>query len=218
MDVASLLTLLLLALALAVQPWSVLAAVLLVTSDRGVAKAVAFAAGWVLALTVVAIDVVALYPATPKVTSSSPWVSWVQLGSGAALGAWLYVRKRAPDLPEPESQPRWMTRLDSMSPWPAFLLGAFLPNYVIVVAAVGDVLQTGLTQVWTAAVLLLFIIVASAGVAIPLLVLVFRREEAPAIYARWRTWLVAHGQALVRVVLTVVAVVLMTKGVFGLLS
>jgi hypothetical protein len=218
MDVASLVTLLLLALALAVQPWSVLAAVLLVTSERGVVKAVAFAAGWVLALTVVAVAVVALYPATPKVTSSSPWVSWVQLGSGAALGAWLYVRSRAPALPKSESQPRWMARLDSMSPWPAFLLGAFLPNYVIVVAAVGDVLQAGLTQVWTAVVLLLFVVVASAGVAIPLLVLVIRREDAPVIYGRWRAWLVTHGQALVLVVLTVVAVVLMAKGVVGLLS
>ena len=50
MDVASLLTLLLLALALAVQPWSVLAAVLLLASEAGVAKAMAYVAGWVLAL------------------------------------------------------------------------------------------------------------------------------------------------------------------------
>ena len=50
MDVASLLTLLLLALALAVQPWSVLAAVLLLASEAGAAKAMAYVAGWVLAL------------------------------------------------------------------------------------------------------------------------------------------------------------------------
>ena len=85
-------------------------------------------------------------------------------------------------------------------------------------AAVGDILQTGLSQVWTAVVLVIFVIVASAGVAIPLLVLVFRRENAPATYARWRIWLVAHGQALVRVVLTVVAAVLMAKGVVGILT
>ena len=72
MDVASLLTLLLLALALAVQPWSVLAAVLLVASEGGVAKAMAFVAGWVLALTAVAIATVALYPNKPKAASSSP--------------------------------------------------------------------------------------------------------------------------------------------------
>jgi hypothetical protein len=60
MDVASLLTLLLLALALAVQPWSVLAGVLLVASEGGLAKEVAYVAGWVLALTAVAIATIAL--------------------------------------------------------------------------------------------------------------------------------------------------------------
>jgi Sap, sulfolipid-1-addressing protein len=111
-----------------------------------------------------------------------------------------------------------MARLDSMSPRPAFLLCGFLPNYVIVVAAVDDVLQAGLTQVWRAVVLLLFVVVASTGVAIPLLVLVIRREDAPVIYERWRAWLITHGQALVLVILTVVAVVLMAKGVVGLLT
>jgi Sap, sulfolipid-1-addressing protein len=218
LDVASLVTLLLLALALAIQPWSVLAAVLLVTSEGGVAKAVAFAAGWVLALTVVAIAVAALYPATPEVASSSPWLSWVQLAAGAALGGWLFVRSRGRAVPKSDAQPRWMMRLDSMSPWPAFVLGAFLPNYVVVVAAVGNVLQAGLSQVWTVAVLILFIAVASAGVAIPLLVLVFRQEDAPLIYKRWRVWLTANGQALMRGVLAAVAVVLIAKGVVGLLT
>ena len=55
-----------------------------------------------------------------------------------------------------------MARLDSMSAWPAFLLGAFLPNYVIVVAVVGDVLQAGLSQVWTAVVLTVVAVVLMA--------------------------------------------------------
>jgi hypothetical protein len=218
LDVASLVTLLLLALALALQPWSVLAAVLLVTSEGGGAKAAAFAAGWVLALTVVAVAVATFYPATPEVASTSPWLGWVQLASGTALGGWLLVRSRGPAVPRSNAQPQWMTRLDSMTPRPAFVLGAFLPNYVVVVAAVGNVLQAGLSQVWTVGVLLVFIVVASAGVAIPLLVLVFRGEDAPLIYQRWRAWLIANGQALVRVVLAVLAVVLMAKGVVGLLT
>jgi len=94
MDVASLLTLLLLALALAVQPWSVLAAVLLVASEGGVAKTVAYVAGWVLALAAVAVATIALYPETPKVASGSPWTSWVQIASGVALGGWLLLRSR----------------------------------------------------------------------------------------------------------------------------
>jgi hypothetical protein len=217
-DVASVLTLLLLALALAVQPWSVLAAVLLVASEGGVAKATAYVAGWVLALTVVAIATLALYPASPKVAASSPWVSWVQIASGVALGGWLLVRSRRPVTAKPDAQPKWMGRLDSMSPAPAFVLGAFLPNYAIVVAAVGDVIQAGLPQGRAALDMFLFIIVASAGVAAPLLLMVIRRDDAPAIHQQWRAWLIAHGHELLTVVLAVVAVVLITKGVVGLVN
>jgi threonine/homoserine/homoserine lactone efflux protein len=220
-DVASLLTLLLLALALAVQPWSVLASVLLIASEGGVRKAMAYVAGWVLALAAVAIVTIALYPATPTVASSSPWASWVQIAAGVALGGWLLVRLRRPataksDAKPAGSQPQWMARLDSMTLLPAFVLGAFLPNYAVVVAAVGNVVQAGLSQAWATVVLILFIVVASAGVAAPLLVLVFRREDAPEIYQRWRAWLIEHGHALLSVVLAVVAVVLVAKGIVGL--
>ena len=252
MDIASLLTLLLLALALAIQPWSVLASVLLIASTGGVPKALAYVAGWVLALAAVAAATIALYPQTPKVASGSPWTSWVQIGAGVALGGWLIVRSRrpvavnpapqqpgsppavapatsarpgspapgspAPGSPAPSPQPKWMARLDSMSVWPAFVLGAFLPNYAIVVAAVGNIIQAGLSQARAALALGVFIIVASAGVAAPLLVLVFRREDAPAIHQSWRAWLVARGQWLLTVVLTVVSVVLIAKGIIGLAS
>jgi len=218
MDVASLLTLLLLALALTVQPWSVLAAVLLVASASGVAKAMAYVAGWVLALAAVAVATIALYPQTPRAASNSPWTSWVQIASGAALGGWLLVRLRRPVAAKSKAQPRWMARLDSMSPLPAFVLGAFLPNYAIVVAAVSNVVAAGLSQAWAAVTLVLFIVVASAGVATPLLVLVFRRVDAPRIYQTWRAWLVKNGQALMTVVLAVVALILIVKGSVGLVT
>ena len=218
MDVASMLTLLLLALALAVQPWSVLAAVLLVASEGGAARATAFVAGWVLALAVVAIATLALYPASPKVAAGASWVSGVQIAAGVALAGWLLVRSRRPVTTKPGAQPRWMGRLDSMSPVSAFALGAFLPNYAIVVAAVGNVIQAGLPSGRAALDLFLFVLVASAGVAAPLLLLAIRPQDAPAIHQRWRAWLVAHGQVLLTVVLTVVAVVLITKGVVGLVT
>jgi len=78
--------------------------------------------------------------------------------------------------------------------------------------------QAGLSQAWAAVVLVLFIVVASAGVAAPLLLLVFRRDEAPEIYQRWRVWLIAKGPKVVTLVLAVVAVVLIAKGIVGLVS
>jgi hypothetical protein len=221
MNFASLLTLLLLALALALQPWSVLAAVLLITSENGVAKSVAFVGGWVLALAAVAIATIALYPATPKAASGSTWTSWVEVACGIALGGWLLVRSRRPvpsQMQPAETQPAWMSRLDSMSPLPALVLGAFLPNYAIVVAAVSNVVQAGLSQAWAGVILVLFIVVASAGVAAPLGLLVFDRHDAARIYQGWRVWLIANGHRVLTVVLAVVAVVLIAKGVVGLVT
>ena len=208
MDVASLLTLLLLALALAVQPWSVLAAVLLVTSEGGVAKAMAYVSGWVLALAAVAAPPGSPSPGSQPPSSQSP--SSQPPGSQPP-------GSQPPSSRPPSPQPKWMVRLDSMSLLPAFVLGAFLPNYAVVVA-VGNVIQAGLSQARAAAVLGLFILVASAGVAAPLLLLVFRQDDAPEIYQRWRAWLIANGQKLVTLVLAVVAVVLPAKGIVGLVA
>jgi hypothetical protein len=138
------------------------------------------------------------------------------IASGVALGGWLLVRSRRAAVAKSRAQPKWMARLDSMSPWPAFVLGAFLPNYAVVVAAVSNVVAAGLSQTWAAVVLVAFIVVASAGVAAPLLVLLFRGEDAAEIYQRWRAWLMKNGQALVTVVLAVVALVLIVKGIVGL--
>ena len=105
-----------------------------------------------------------------------------------------------------------------MSLLPAFVLGAFLPNYAIVVAAVSNIVQAGLSQTQAAVVLFLFVVVASAGVAAPLILLVFRRDAAPATYQGWRVWLIANGHRVLTVVLAVVAVALITKGMVGLLT
>ena len=51
----SVLTLALLGFFLAVQPWSVLAAILLVTTPNGQTKELAYVAGWVSVLTALAI-------------------------------------------------------------------------------------------------------------------------------------------------------------------
>jgi len=214
----SALTLALLALALAVQPWSVLAAVLLVASERGVVKEVAYVVGWVLALTVVAVATVVLYPAKPKVTSTSPVLSGIELAAGLVLVGWVLLRWRRPSGPSGSHEPRWMGRIDTMRPVTAGALGAFLPNYVVVVAAVTNVVEIGLSRAATTAVMVVWVLVASLGVAAPLLVLLVRRDAAASVFEGWRAWLLANAQAVLLGVLGVVGVALAVKGVVGLVS
>jgi len=216
MDLGSLLTLVLLASFLAVQPWSVLAAVLFVTSRGGVAKEVAYVAGWVTALVAVAVATVVVYPGAPRVAKTGKGQAAVELVLGLVLGGWLAWRWRHPKQPGTPTQPSWMARLDAMPPVLAFGLGAFLPTYAVVVAAVSEMLSSGLSQGALAAAGLVWVVLASTGVAAPLLVLAVRREHAAETYQRWREWIVAHSRHVLFAAGGLVSVVLVVKGLVGL--
>jgi hypothetical protein len=211
------LTLALLALALSLQPWSVLASILLVTSRGGVPKVVAYVAGWMLALLAVAVATVLLYPQLPQSSSTSQVLAAIEVAAGLALAGWLLVRWRRPAQDHGSGQPRWMARLDGIRATPAFVLGTFLPNYVVVVAAVSEMLQSGLAQGWLAVAGLGFVLLSTAGVAAPLVVLLVRGDQAPDTYRLWRIWIVAHNRAVVYAVGALACLVLLVKGVTALL-
>ena len=217
MDVGSLLTLVLLALFLAVQPWSLLTAVLLVTAHGGLVKECAFVSGWIAALAGVAVVTVLVYPSVPQTSTTSQLQAGVELVVGLLLGGWLLWRRRHPKEAGTPGQPSWMGRLDTMSPVLAFGLGAFLPTYAVVVAAVSEMISSGLAQQWLLLVALAWVLLASAGVASPLLVLLRDREQAAATYERWRVWILAHSRAILYSAGGLVSLLLVAKGIVGLL-
>ena len=218
MNAATVVTLVLLAFALAAQPWSVLAGILLVTSKRGVLKESLFVLGWIIALSVVFAISVTLYPGTPGSTTSQTPLHVGEIVFGVLLAILLLVRWRKPGATQRATEPGWMAKLDSMSPLLALVLGAFLPNYVVVVAAAGEVLQIKASTTVVVVAAICFILLASVGVAAPLAVRVFRGKDSARIYANWRTWLVTHSRAVSYATGAVVAVVLVVKGIVGLLT
>jgi hypothetical protein len=217
-DLGSLLTLLLMALFLAVQPWSVLAAILLVTAQDGMKKEIAYVGGWVTALVAVAVTTVLVYPDIPQGSTSSNSQAAVELGVGILFGGWLLWRWRNPKDAGTEKQPSWMARLDTMSPLLAVGLGAFLPSYFVVVAALDEMVSSGLSQGGLLLAALGWVLVASTGVASPLWPLVTDREHAPETYERWRAWITTHSRAVLFLVGALVSVVLIGKGLGGLIT
>lgn len=105
-----------------------------------------------------------------------------------------------------------------MSPVLAFGLGAFLPTYAVVMAAVSEMLSSGLSQGALAAVAAGWVLLASTGVTAPLVVLVRDRERAAATYEAWRAWILGHSRAVLYGVGALVCVVLVVKGLVGLID
>lgn len=217
MTVSVALTLVLLALTLAVQPWSVLAGILLVASHRGVLKESLYVLGWIIALSVVFAISIAFTP-SPPTSSSSTTGHVIEIVTGVLLGLLLLVRWRKPAATNQAKQPAWLSKLDSMSPVVAFALGAFLPNYLVVVAAAGQILQLNMSEAAIIGVGIVFVLVASLGVAAPLGVLVFKHSQSAEIYESWRLWLIKNSRAVSYGTGGVVCAVLVVKGTVGLLT
>ncbi|MBO2447436.1 GAP family protein [Actinomadura barringtoniae] len=215
MRLDSFLLLVVLAMALALKPWSILTAVLLAAAKGGMTKATAFLVGWVTVLAAIGAASVVLLPHYERNHSRSTFTpyAWVDVALGAALAVFLLWRWRKPyDAQKKNQNPGWVERLDTMPAPLAFALGAFMPSYLLVAAAVNQLLETGWTGAGLAVTIALFVILASAGVAAPVMVPLFKPDQAADIHERWRTWLLEHRRVLAYGLSGMIAAVLIFKG------
>lgn len=208
---------LMLGLAMALSPLAVLASVLLLTAERGTAKAAAYAVGWVVAVGIVgALTVLAASQVhTTTGSSASTAAASLDVVLGVALVLWAFRRRAAARDGAP--QPGWMRRLDSMSPLVALGFGLFMPPYAIAVAASNSIVQSdGNGQgVNVALAVVVFTVLASLGVIVPVaVVLVSSRSDE--LLGRWRAWLLEHWPAVLFWMLLVLGAYLIGKGLYTL--
>jgi cytochrome c biogenesis protein CcdA len=204
-----------LGVAMALQPLPPLATVVLLSVQRGIRKAWAFFLGELIVMVGIGAVTVALQLGTSRHSASRP-MAWITLVAGVVLfllGAWVAVRsRRAVDAKEPS----WMARLDHMEPWPAFLLGMFLPTYLIAVAAGAHIVgaHPGTTQ--AVAGMLLFLAVGTSTVYVPIVLARVAPARSGPARARLRDWLVGNWRVVGGVLLLVVGALLIGKAVLAL--
>jgi cytochrome c biogenesis protein CcdA len=204
-----------LGIAMALQPLPVLAVVLLLATEGGLAKGWAFVAGELLVMATIAIATIAVHGETTRHSASRP-ASWVTLVAGlllAAAGALLAWRLRHGLEPK---RPAWMAKLDRMQPWPAFLLGLFLPTYLIAVAVGAHIVGTHPGTAEAVAGVLVFLAVGMSTACTPVFLAQFFPERSEPARARLRAWLERHWNAVASALLLVVGAMLVAKGLVAL--
>ena len=207
---------LLLAVAVALSPTGVLASVLLLTTDRGVRKAGAFALGWFLAVAVVGLLTILADSRldTPPGSTTSTASAWLDVVLGAVLVVMaIRTRRRATAGP---NEPSWMARLDHMPVPLAFGFGIFMPPYVIAAAAANSIVKGSGSSGTSPLAVVVTVVVSSLGVVVPWVVAV-TASSADSWIASWRTWLLAHWPTVLSWLLLVIGAWLVVQGVAALL-
>jgi hypothetical protein len=215
-----------LAIGVALSPVPIIAVVVLLTSSRARSLGPVFVLGWWLGLVVV--GAIVLVVVGPSGAGSSGqrtrWVSWVLIVLGVLLlvGAGRRWRGRTGG-GEEALLPAWMGALDRLKP-PVVLgggvvLGGVRPkSLLLVVGGAAAIAQTGIASGQQAIAYAIFAVIATLGVAVPVVIYFAMGTRSGELLGRLKGWMGRNNAVILAVVLVVIGVTLIGDGIGGLSS
>lgn len=215
-----------LAVAVAIFPVPVIAVVLVLGSERGTAKALAFVLAWFIGLATVGAVVLMLAGAADASSGGEPatWVNVLLLGVGLLLLALAVKQWRGrPRGDEETPTPTWMRRIDEFTVVKAggagFVLSALNPKNVLLTAAAAvEIAEVGLSAGQQIGVLLGFVLLASAGVLTPVVLSITLGDRSTELLDDLRGWMARHNPVIMAVLLLLIGAKLIGDGVSGFSS
>ena len=213
-----------LAVAIAIFPVPVIAVVLLLATEGGRLKGVAFVLAWFAGLVAVGGLVLLLAGGADASEGGerAPWVDVLLLGLGllllaAAVRQW---RDRPAEGEEPPT-PGWMRTVDDFTAAKAgatgFALAALNPkNLALTAAAAAEIAGVGLAAGEQIAVLLAFAVLASLGVLAPLVLSLTLGDRARGPLAGARDWMGRQNAAIMSVLFLLIGAKLIGDAISGL--
>jgi Sap, sulfolipid-1-addressing protein len=205
----------------AISPAGIIAVILVLFSRRARINGPLFLLGWVVALGVLAGVVYAISDQSNAGSSntSSDSVSWLKiaLGVGLLLLARREFRKRPEPGVEPE-MPKWMKRVDGLTPLQAFGLGALLgavnpKNLALTLGAAAGLGQLALSTADAVVSLVVFVAVGSLTIAAPVAYRLIGGDKSKTQLEALKNWLALHNDAVMAVLFLVFGVALIAKGI-----
>jgi len=212
------LDLILIGIAITLEPFPLIAFILILSAEKGIWKGLAFVLGWLACLVVVIAAVLLTTDGKPPKPQTSPSTAAlaVKLAIGTVL-ILLAVRQQR-RMGRPRKPPGWMARLDRLSLWAAAGLAAFLQPWALVAAGAATVVQAKLSTTGDYVTLVLFCLVGTASFLYLELYAAFKPAAATGRLERMRVWLDSHQDQVIVVVLLLLGLWLAGKSIYLLVS
>jgi threonine/homoserine/homoserine lactone efflux protein len=212
-----------LAVAVGVFPVPIITVVLVLGSDRGTAKGLAFVLAWCMGLAAVGAVALVLAGVADGSDGGEPetWVSVLLLGLGFLLVGLAGKQWRARPSPDEETPvPGWMRTIGDFSVAKAggagIALSALNPkNVLLTVAAAAEIAEVGVPAGEQVVVLFVFVLLASVGVLTPLLVSLAPGDRSQELLDGLRRRMARHNAVITAVLLLLIGAKLIGDAVSG---
>ena len=194
------LSLLLIGLAIALDPLPLTGFMVVLPSERGVRKGAAFVFGWLVSLAIVVTITVLATGDNPPKPSTAP--SLASLAVKIALGVFLLViairhRRKMGQPKPPKKPPKWQASVDKMSPWFAMGLAPALQPWGLIAAGAATVVGAKLSSWESYLALFGFCVLASSTYVGMEIYAAVRPEQSQALLARFRKWIDSHTDQVI---------------------
>jgi threonine/homoserine/homoserine lactone efflux protein len=211
------------AVGVAISPLPIVAVVLMLVTTRGRVNGPAFVAGWCVGLGLVGAVVLAVAGGADASTDSGPatWVDVLYLVLGLLLI--LVAAKQWRGRPHGEEEtptPKWMGALDGFTPVKAggagVVLSALNPkNLLLAVAGAAAIAQTGISAGEQVVSYVIFVLIASIGIAAPVVIYFAMGERSQHLLDELKTWLARNNAVIMAVLMLIIGVKLVGNAISG---
>jgi len=212
------LDLVLIAIAITLEPFPLSAFVLVLGADRGPIKGLAFILGWLACLVAVIAAVLLATRGNPPAENTVPSDAAlaVKLAAGVVLIvlAWRQWRQMG----RPRQPPAWMARLDRLSLPAAAGLAAFLQPWTLVAAGAATIVDAKLSTAGDYLTLVFYCLLATSSYLYLELYATFSPAAAGARLQQLRTWLDTHMNQVIIVIFLLLGFWLAGKSIYLLVS
>jgi hypothetical protein len=192
------LDLVIIGLAITLEPLTLVAFILILASEKGTRKGLAFILGWLACLVVVVAAVVLVTGGKPPQPSTAPSTAALVVKAVLGVVLILFGLRQRRRMGRPRKPPTWMARLDHLSPWAAAGLGVFLQPWTLVAAGAATVVQAKLSSAADYLTLVLFCLLATSSFLAMELYAAFAPAAASARLGQMREWIDGHkDQAII---------------------
>ena len=215
------LSLVLIGLAITLEPIPLTAFILVLASKGGVRKGAAFIFGWLLSLAIVIAVTVLVTQNKPPKPNTAP--SLAALAAKLAIGAGLLViairQYRKLNRPKPPKKtPRWQTSIDNMTPWYAIGLAPLTQPWGLVAAGVSVIVEAKLSSWASYLALALFCVIATSVFLAMEIYAGLRPQPAQEFLGRMRHWIDTHTDQVIIIVFLVLGFWLVGNSIYYIVT
>ena len=211
------------AVGIAISPIPIVAIVLMLGTDNAKSDSLSFLVGWIVAMAVAGAILLAVVGSSDPTDNGAPAdsTSTLRLVLGIVLlGLAVKQWRNRPRPGEDAPMPKWMGSVEGFTPAKSAGLGVVVSvvnpkNLILIVGGATAIAQTDVSGSDQAIAWAIFILIATIGVAAPVVIYFAMGDKAAAILDDLKGWMAHNNAAIMAVIFVIIGVKLIGDSISG---